>query len=120
MEAALLCAARWAEEMGLEEASFVVVSDSQEFKRLATELLPGRVYASATVPFHTDKSVGDALGGAVGAWVDMLLLALSDAAVISRSGFGESAAQIGLFPEGRVLRWQDVCFHDNGEPRNVA
>lgn len=100
------CALRWSQAVGFEDANFVVVSDSEESKRLAEEMFPGRVFASSSVPFHTDKSAHDSLTGTLGSWVDMLLLALSDAIVLSRSGFGESAAEIGMFPPERVLRWE--------------
>jgi len=65
-----------------------------------------------------DKKRGedDTLEGTLGTWVDMLLLALSDAVVLSRSGYSESAAEIGMFPSERILRWKQCLNWVDGPP----
>lgn len=101
------CAQKWADDAGLNDVVFLVASDSQEVKRFAADRLPKRVFTSSTLPFHTDLSKGqERLAGTIGSWVDLFLLALADAIVLSQSGFGRSAASIGLFPASHIVYWK--------------
>ena len=102
------CAQNWADAAGMNDAIFLVVADSEEVKRFAASWSPGRVFTSRTLPFHTDRSRGpEKLAGTIGSWVDIFLLALADAVVLSPSGFGRSAASIGMFPDTHILNYQE-------------
>ena len=105
------CALKWSTVIGLQNATFFVVSDTIESRAFATSRFPGRVFPSSAVPFHTDRShKGDLLKGTLSSWMDLLLLAFSDAIVLSRSGFGEAASHIGMFSQDRVLTPAE-CIH---------
>jgi hypothetical protein len=114
------CALKWSREIGLENATFLVVSDTPKSRELAVSFLPGQVWSSSAVPFHTDKSRGDRLMGTISSWVDLLLLALTEAIVLSPSGFGEAASNIGMFPRQRVLTSLEcILTHDGLKIRDA-
>jgi hypothetical protein len=108
------CALKWSNAIGLENATFLLVSDNQESREVAISILPGQVWSTSAVSFHTDKPVGDVLLGTISSWVDLLLLSLTDAIVLSPSGFGEASSNIGMFPKERVLTPEECIRNLNG------
>jgi hypothetical protein len=109
------CALKWSIVIGLQNATFFVVSDTIESRAFATSRFPGRIFSSSAVPFHTDRShKGDLLKGTISSWTDLLLLAFSDAIVLSQSGFSEAGSQIGMFSQDRVLTHAECIQNPNG------
>eukprot|EP00922_Rhytidocystis_sp_ex-Travisia-forbesii_P044356 GHVS01066178.1.p1 GENE.GHVS01066178.1~~GHVS01066178.1.p1 ORF type:complete len:594 (-),score=87.89 GHVS01066178.1:184-1965(-) len=68
--------------------------------------------------FRTAEEVKDLTEGYLAAWADLLLLAHSDAIVLSRSGFGLSARSMGLVPKEAV--WQFIREKRGGELQCIA
>ena len=109
------CALKWSIVIGLQNATFFVVSDTIESRAFATSRFPGRIFSSSAVPFHTDRShKGDLLKGTISSWTDLLLLAFSDAIVLSQSGFGEAGSHIGMIPQDRVLTPAECILNPKG------
>ena len=63
------------------------------------------------VPVHTDEKA-IAAEGIIDAWVDQLLLASTEALVITSGGNGIAAAQIGMMPVGAVWAFKGAGLRD--------
>lgn len=86
-----------------EQPNIFLSSDSTEVKELAQQHYGHRMYISRILPFHTDKTTIDTYNGTLGSWTDIFLLALADGIVLSKSGFGVLAAQIGMYNRSQII-----------------
>ena len=78
-------------------------ADSTAAKEYAISHYGHRLYTSNVVPFHSDRGGIDPGNGTLGSWTDILLLALADGIVLSSSGYGVLAAQIGMYDRTQVI-----------------
>lgn len=87
-------------------ATYVVVADTAEAKRVAHELLPPQVYASSVQPRHSDRSPA-AVTSPSSVWTDLLLLATADAVVQGHaSGFAHTGGSlVGMLPPERRFNY---------------
>ena len=104
-----------------ERVSFLVVSDSVEVKRWPRRLLPEKVVTLDVFATHIDKTSSDDTGSKlVDTISEYLLFSLSDAAVLTESGFGRGAVQwnflsrIFLLKARRTARYPLKCKFSRG------
>jgi hypothetical protein len=98
--AVLTCAIDTASLMGLDNATIIVISDSHTIKTQMQAASVKRVWSSTTHPVHAEFCA--ASEAREGSLVDLVLAALADALLKSRSSFSEVAGGIGMFPPHRV------------------
>ena len=103
---AVLCGVHLGEDMRLDHATLLILSDSIIVKARCHLTHPARTWSSATVPAHIEKS--SAIDRHLGSLVDLLLLSLCDAIVKSESGFSHLSAAIGMYPPER-MRSLETC-----------
>uniref|UniRef100_A0A7S4JH47 GT23 domain-containing protein n=1 Tax=Guillardia theta TaxID=55529 RepID=A0A7S4JH47_GUITH len=104
----MVCASYLARKLKFQQFVTVLVSDSNALKQLFQSQFPNMSYVSKYPPYHTDRGRSNSVSGSLGSWVDTMLLALSDAVILSPSGFGAVAAQIGLFLRDEIA-YIDEC-----------
>ena len=100
-----------ADKLANRSATILLVADNNLVKRFALRNYPDRVYSSTVNPFHTDRVGIASINGTLGTWADLLLLSLCDGIVLSHSGFGALAAQIGMYDESQIKKHDD-CLPD--------
>ena len=100
-----------ADKLANRSATILLVADNNLVKRIAMRNYPDRVYTSTVTPFHTDRVGIASTNGTLGTWADLLLLSLCDGIVLSHSGFGTLAAQIGMYDESQIKRHKE-CLPD--------
>jgi hypothetical protein len=101
---AFACSMHAGEEMGLHNATLLVISDSLIVKGRCKDSHSAKTWSSRTVPAHIEKS--SAVHRHVGSLVDVFLLSLCDAIVKSDSSFSHLGAAIGMYPPERVKSLQ--------------
>jgi len=83
--------------------TIILCADSIEAKTYAIRHYGDRLYSSSIVPFHSDREGSDQGNGTLGSWTDILLLAAADGIVLSSSGYGILAAQIGMYDHTKII-----------------
>jgi hypothetical protein len=78
-------------------------SDSVLVKEYAKKVYGERLYISSLIPFHSDREGVDPGNGTLGTWTDIIMLGLADGIVLSSSGYGVLAAQIGLYNQSQIV-----------------
>lgn len=102
------CADRLARNFS-EPPTILLCADSEAAKAYAVKYYGARLYASKITSFHSDREGKDVGNGTLGTWVDVMLLGLADGIVLSSSGFGVLAAQIGMYSHSQIMTHDD-CF----------
>lgn len=92
-----------------ELPTIFLCADSQAAKAYAKTHYGDRVYTSSIIPFHTDREGADPGNGTMGTWTDLMLLGLADGIVLSSSGYGVLAAQIGMYDRAQIIT-SGECF----------
>jgi len=100
-------------------STILLVADNDVVKRIAIKYYRHSVYTSRVKPFHTDRDKSDSLVDTIGTWVDMMLLSMSDYIVLSHSGFGTLASQIGMYRKDQIISSKTCLENVNYHPMDI-
>lgn len=114
------CATLLEQRLGLNNATFLFISDRAQSRKEAVAWNPKRVYTTSASPYHAGLSSlkGEDEGPYTSVWIDMLLASLADAIVVSpstfrgtkSSGFSLVSSEVGMFRSEEILSgWE--CFN---------
>jgi hypothetical protein len=98
--------------LGVSDTTIFIASDHLHTKVALQEENPHRVYITSHAPFHVDNihasvSNSDVMKGTLLSLAEIFLLSFSDGLILSDGGYGNLAAQIGMFPHYAVLNLRD-------------